>query len=93
MGHIIAGEVGGADDGAAREGEQQTRRASAPAAGDLAFEGLDFLGFARRSAYRAREMPPCGAAASRRGRHASPRPRRAWAVRLLESGCRPGAAM
>jgi hypothetical protein len=41
----LTGEVGGTDDVDAREGEQQHVGGLRQAAGDLALEGLDFLGF------------------------------------------------
>ena len=44
-GSHLAGEVGGADDVDAGEGQQQDVGRLRQAAGDLAFQGLDFLGF------------------------------------------------
>ena len=43
----LAGEVGGADDVDAGEGQQQHVGRLRQAAGDLAFQGLDFLGFSQ----------------------------------------------
>ena len=46
-GSHFAGEVGGADDVDAGEGEQQHVGGLDQAAGDVAFQGLNFLGFAQ----------------------------------------------
>ena len=65
----LAGEVGGADDVDAGEGQQQDVGRLRQAAGDVAFQGLDFLGFSLRD--RRRGPGRCGGAGRRRRRPAA----------------------